>query len=70
MDLERVILELRLELKQLDQAIFSLENLSTPGPKRKGRPPKWMGDPQEKAAPDLDRKSPKRRKVVPDGEVR
>ena len=35
MDLERVIAELRLEKKRLDEAILSLEKLEALGPKRR-----------------------------------
>jgi len=69
MDLERVIRELRLELKRIDQAILSLEDLAASAPKRKGRPPKWMADLRATEAPDLDQKPSKRTKASADGKA-
>jgi len=47
MDLEKVIAELRLEKKRLDEAILSLEKLEALGPKRR-LPKSTDGDDAEK----------------------
>jgi len=67
MDLERVIAELVDELKQIDQAIHSLEQLSVSGHKKRGRPPKWLVDLRATDAPGFDRQPSKRTKKATDG---
>ncbi len=39
----KLINELRTERQNIDEAISVLSRLATNGPKRRGRPPKWMG---------------------------
>ena len=67
MDLERVIAELVDELKQIEQAIHSLEHLSGSVLKKRGRPPKWLVDLRAKDAPGFDGHPPKRTKKATDG---
>jgi len=67
MDLERVIAELVDELKQIDQAIHSLEQLSVSGHKKRGRPPKWLVHLRARDAPGFDGHPSKRKKKAPDG---
>ena len=42
MDINKILVELRLEHEQLGEAILSLERLAAGGAKRRGRPPAWM----------------------------
>jgi hypothetical protein len=54
MDITKMLLELRSERAQLEEAILALKRLATGQGKRRGRPPKWMtlsvvGDGQETA---------------------
>ncbi len=46
MDLDKVLMQLRAELENLDAAIVSLERLRTEGPRR-GRPPKLPAAPRK-----------------------
>jgi hypothetical protein len=53
MDITKMLLELRSERAQIEEAIFVLQRLASGQGKRRGRPPKWMtasavGDGQEK----------------------
>jgi hypothetical protein len=42
MDVNKVLLELRQEREQIEDAIVSLERLARGRGKRRGRPPSWM----------------------------
>lgn len=42
MDLDAAIAQLREELQMLNSAILALERLLASGPRRQGRPPKWL----------------------------
>jgi hypothetical protein len=42
MDINKILVELRLERQQLEEAILSLERLAAGGAKRRGRPPAWL----------------------------
>lgn len=42
MDVSRILVELRQERDQLEEAILSLERLARGRGKRRGRPPAWM----------------------------
>ncbi len=48
MNIIHYINELRTERANIDEAINVLSRLAANGPKRRGRPPKWMGS----AAPE------------------
>jgi hypothetical protein len=47
MDTSKILVELRLEREQLEEAILSLERLALGGAKRRGRPPAWMAKVKE-----------------------
>jgi hypothetical protein len=55
MDIDKILAELRLEHRQLGEAILSLERLAAGGAKRRGRPPAWLAkvndEPMEKRRP-------------------
>ena len=42
MDIDKILVELRQERGQLEEAILSLERLAAGGQKRRGRPPAWL----------------------------
>jgi hypothetical protein len=42
MDVTRILVELRQERDQIEEAILSLERLAAGRGKRRGRPPSWM----------------------------
>jgi hypothetical protein len=44
MNIAQMLVELRAELENIDQAIFAFERLALGGRKRRGRPPKWMSE--------------------------
>ncbi|MBI1357294.1 MAG: hypothetical protein GC160_23380 [Acidobacteria bacterium] len=48
MDVNKILLELRQEREQIEDAIISLERLARGRGKRRGRPPAWMKDAQER----------------------
>ncbi len=50
MDVSQVLIELRQELEQVEEAILSLERLERGRGKRRGRPPSWMVDVKKKPA--------------------
>jgi hypothetical protein len=50
MDLNKLIADLRLELKQVEQTIQTLEAMSAGSGKRRGRPPKWLTEARRKGA--------------------
>ena len=59
MDVNKILLELRGEREQIEDAIISLERLARGRGKRRGRPPSWMkmpprgsGDARQGAAPN------------------
>jgi len=41
-DIGKILVELRQEREQLEEAILSLERLAAGGQKRRGRPPAWL----------------------------
>lgn len=53
-----MLAELRAELASVDQAILVLERLAASGPRRPGRPPKWMSDGASPAARKTFTRSP------------
>jgi len=42
MDVNKILVELRLERQQIEEAIISLERLARGRGRRRGRPPKWL----------------------------
>ena len=42
MDVSKILVELRQEREQLEEAIISLERLARGRGRRRGRPPSWM----------------------------
>ena len=48
MDVNKILGELRHEREQIEDAIISLERLARGRGKRRGRPPAWMKDAQER----------------------
>ncbi len=55
MDIGKIIADLRAEHEQVLAAITSLERLASNGVKKRGRPPKWMAQAKEVAAPVVKR---------------
>jgi hypothetical protein len=47
-DVNKILLELRQEREQIEDAIISLERLARGRGKRRGRPPAWMKDAQDR----------------------
>jgi hypothetical protein len=48
MDVNNILAELRQERERIEEAILSLERLAIGRGKRRGRPPAWMKEAQEK----------------------
>jgi hypothetical protein len=48
MDVNKILGELRNEREQIEDAIISLERLARGRGKRRGRPPTWMKDAQDR----------------------
>ncbi len=48
MDVTKIIAELRHEREQIEEAIEALERLARGRGKRRGRPPGWMKDAQDR----------------------
>lgn len=48
MDVNKILVELRNEREQIEDAIISLERLARGRGKRRGRPPAWMKDAQDR----------------------
>ena len=48
MDVNKILVELRQEREQIEDAIVSLERLARGRGKRRGRPPSWMKEVGEK----------------------
>jgi hypothetical protein len=44
MDVSKILLELREERQQIEEAILSLERLARGRGRRRGRPPAWMSE--------------------------
>ena len=44
MDVSRILVELKSEREQIEEAILSLERLARGRGKRRGRPPSWLTD--------------------------
>ena len=53
MDVNKILIELRLERQQIEEAIISLERLARGRGRRRGRPPAWlsMATPKRRGRP-------------------
>ena len=51
MDVSKILVELRQEREQLEEAILSLERLARGRGKRRGRPPSWMVEAKKRGRP-------------------
>jgi hypothetical protein len=51
MDVTKMLVELRQERDQLDEAIMTLERLARGRGKRRGRPPAWMVEVKKRGRP-------------------
>lgn len=51
MDVTKMLVELRQEREQIEEAIISLERLARGRGKRRGRPPAWMTDVKKRGRP-------------------
>jgi len=51
MDVSKILVELRQEREQLEEAIMSLERLARGRGKRRGRPPSWMVEAKKRGRP-------------------
>jgi hypothetical protein len=59
MDINRMLLDLRTERVQIEEAIAVLERLSLGQGKRRGRPPKWMTQVKRRGRPKGSKNKPK-----------
>lgn len=48
MDVNKILAELQLEREQIEDAIMAIERLARGRGKRRGRPPIWMKDAQDR----------------------
>jgi hypothetical protein len=51
MDVAKILVELRQEREQIEEAILSLERLAKGRGRRRGRPPKWMSEAKKRGRP-------------------
>ena len=51
MDVSKILVELRQEREQLEEAILSLERLARGRGRRRGRPPSWMVEAKKRGRP-------------------
>jgi hypothetical protein len=51
MDINKMLIELRAELEQIEEAIMTLERLARGRGKRRGRPPAWMSQMKRRGRP-------------------
>lgn len=59
MDINKMLLELRAEREQIEQAILVLERVGLGRGKRRGRPPKWMTAVKRRGRPPGIKNKPK-----------
>jgi len=62
MDVSKILVELRQEREQLEEAIMSLERLARGRGKRRGRPPAWMTEVKRRGRPPGSKNKPKSEK--------
>ncbi len=58
MNLTKILIELRQEREQLDEAILSLERLAAGSGPRRGRPPAWLKAQKIRGRPPAGKESP------------
>lgn len=51
MDVTKILVELRQEREQIEEAIISLERLARGRGKRRGRPPAWLSEARKRGRP-------------------
>ncbi len=51
MDVAKILVELRQEREQIEEAIISLERLARGRGKRRGRPPAWLSEARKRGRP-------------------
>ena len=51
MDVNKILVDLRQEREQIDEAIMSLERLARSRGRRRGRPPSWLATPKRRGRP-------------------
>jgi DNA invertase Pin-like site-specific DNA recombinase len=51
MDVAKILVELRQEREQIEEAIISLERLARGRGKRRGRPPSWLSEARKRGRP-------------------
>ena len=56
MDVNKILAELREERERIDEAIVSLERMALGRGKRRGRPPKWFKEAEERKGRGRPRK--------------
>ena len=64
MDVSKILVELRQEREQIEEAIISLERLARGRGKRRGRPPAWMSEVKRRGRPPGSKNKPKVEKAA------
>jgi len=64
MDVAKILVELRQEREQIEEAIMSLERLARGRGKRRGRPPAWMTEVKRRGRPPGSKNKPKAEKAA------
>jgi len=59
MEITKMLAELRAELEQVEEAIMTLERLSSGRGRRRGRPPAWMSKIKKRGRPPGSKNKPK-----------
>jgi hypothetical protein len=59
MDTAKILAELRRELRQVEEAIVTLERMARGRGKRRGRPPAWMSQIKRRGRPPGSKNKPK-----------
>ena len=59
MDVNKILVELRQEREQLEEAIMVLERLARGRGKRRGRPPAWLSEVKRRGRPPGSKNKPK-----------
>ena len=59
MDIAKMLLELRQEREQIEEAIMTLERLAAGRGRRRGRPPAWMTAVKRRGRPPGSKNKPK-----------
>jgi len=59
MDINKMLVELRLEREHIEEAIMTLERLARGRGRRRGRPPAWMSQIKRRGRPPGSKNKPK-----------